>query len=264
MKKQAFLNLFFTVTLLIASYATIQFAAAQTDFNAYKGTAIDDSQIDGAIGSEWDDAAKYAGVAIDPQGTATVWTKNDGTFLYIAYQFTADAGNPWTGVQFGGNGSMEGGADGALFGDDNYNIDGYVDIFMSGTGAAKADASQNGKGAMNVDSSNVVTVELKKPLSSGDTAGQDINWTVNETHTLVIIWDSNGRGSSGGATSHSTEGNALATADVKSILINSEQKQVGTTNGQPEVPALAYVVALVAVVAVVAIAVLAVFLKRKR
>jgi len=266
MKKQAFLFVFFTVTLLIASYAVIQSAFAQTDFNAYKGAEIDDNQIDGAIGTEWDDAAKYTGVAIDPKGTATIWIKNDGANLYIAYQFTADSNNPWTAVQLGGNSCMEGGADAGLFGNDDYpnGTNGYVDIYMSGTGAARADASQHGKGAITVDSSYTVTVELKKTLNSSDTAGNDINWKLGENHTLVIIWDSNGFGSSGGTASHSSRGTALGTATVRSVLINSNQKPAGAADGQPEIPALTYVVTLVAVISLVVIAVLAIFLKRKR
>ena len=57
-------------------------------------------------------------------------------------------------------------------------------------------------GAIRVGDSSLITVELKKPLSSGDSAGDDIDWTVGNTYTLVIRWDSNGGGSSGGGSSH--------------------------------------------------------------
>lgn len=248
--------------LLIASYASTQLASAQSDFNAYAGSTIEDSQIDGAIGAEWDDAAKYTGIAIDPQGTAEVWTKNDGTNLYIAVKFTADAGNPWVGIQLGGNSCMEANTDTALFGNDHYNVDGYVDCYMSPTGGAKADATKNGMGAISVDSSNVVTVELKKPLYSGDTDGRDINWAANETHTMIIIWDSNGLGSSGGMASHAG-GTVLGTGTVRTILVNSSEKPGSAANGGTAFPSSTYIVALV-VVAAVAIVILAAILKRRK
>ena len=58
MKIQTLLTLTLLTALLIASYAPLQLATAQTDFNAYKGSAVDDIQIDGKIGTEWDDVAK--------------------------------------------------------------------------------------------------------------------------------------------------------------------------------------------------------------
>lgn len=266
MKRKSLLVLTLLMVVLSLSYVSIQAAFAQTDFNAYKGAAIDDSKIDGVIGNEWDDAAKYFDVAIDPQGTATVWTKNDGTNLYIAYQFTADSGDPWIAVQLGGNSCMASGADAALFGNNlpQFSKNGYVDCYLSGTGAIRADATQNGKGAMTVDSSNVVTVELKKPLNNGDSAGQDINWTLSETHTLILIWNSNILGSSGGSVSHSTKGNALGTATLRTVLINSAEKPSGATDGQPGFFGLSFVVVLVAIIAIAAVVILAVFLRRKK
>jgi hypothetical protein len=125
------------------------------------------------------------------------------------------------GIQLGENSSMKANADVALFGNDHYNVNGYVDYYMSSTGGAKADTTQNGVGALNVTSSNLVTVELKKPLNSSDAAGKDINWAVSETQTLIIIWDSNGRGSSGGNTNHYGNGASVDTAMVRTLLINS-------------------------------------------
>jgi len=255
MKKQNFLSLASTILLLVAAFVLIENAAAQANFNAYLGAAIDDNQIDGNIGTEWDDAGKTTGVALNPQASAEVWTKNDGTNLYIAVRFTADSSNPWVAIQFGGNGSMESNMDGALFGNDNYNIDGYVDIYLSGTGGAKADPTQNGKGAINVTAQNVVTIELKKPLNSGDTAGKDINWAQNETQTLVMIWDSNGRGSSGGTTNHYGSGIALDTAIVRKLLINSNSMPQGgnpiLTNTDTTTIAILAVALVVAIVVVI-------------
>ena len=266
MSKQTFLVLVSTILMLVTTLALLECAAAEADFNAYSGAAIDDSKIDGNIGSEWDDAGKATGVAINPQGTADVWTKNDGTNLYIAIRFTADSNDPWVAVQLGGNSCMEAGADLALFGNNlpQFSKDGYVDGYMGGTGAAKPDATQNGKGALNVTSQNVVTVELKKPLNSGDIAGNDINWAQNQTQTLVVIWNSDNFGSSGGTTSHYRNGLELGTAIVRTLLINSNSM---AQSGNPilaniDTNTLIILVAIL-VVAVVAV-ILVVFLVRKR
>jgi hypothetical protein len=156
---------------------------------------------------------------------------------------------------------MEENTDTALFGDDNYNVDGYVDCYMSPTGGAKADVSKNGIGAISVGSLNVVTVELKKSLNSGDTDGRDINWAANETHTMIIIWDSNGRGSSGGTASHA--GGTLGTGTVRTILVNPNEKAGSAADGGTAFPSSTYIVALVAVAAV-AILVLAVIFRRRK
>ena len=118
---------------------------------------------------------------------------------------------------------MQENADAALFGNNlpQFSKDGYSDCHLSGTGGVKPDDTQNGKGAMTVTSSNVVTVELKKPLNSGDAAGKDISWVIGETQNLVIVWNSNERGSSGGTTSHYGNGGTLGTATVRTILLNS-------------------------------------------
>lgn len=52
--------------LLIAACIAVAPVFAQHDFDAYLGNAIDDATIDGAIGSEWDDAGSYTDVAISP------------------------------------------------------------------------------------------------------------------------------------------------------------------------------------------------------
>ena len=214
--KKTYLFLTVTLGLLITAYVAVTPVSAQQDFNAFSGNPIDDAAIDGAIGSEWDDAGSYTGVAISPQGIADVWTKNDGTYLYMAIRFTADSNNPWVAVLFGGTICMQSGADGALFGNDNYAANGYRDISFNGFSAISDDATQNGKGAITVDSSNVVAVELKKPLDSGDSAGKDIAWTEDNTYELIIMWNSNLYGASGGSVTHSDG----PVAD-KTILINS-------------------------------------------
>ena len=47
-------------------------------------------------------------------------------------------------------------------------------------------------------------IEFKKEINSGDSSGNDIQWSENNTYSLVIMWDSNGRGSSGGSANHSS------------------------------------------------------------
>ena len=202
--------------LLMLFFATPKHVSGQSDFSAFSGSSISDSQIDGTLGSEWDDAGKYNEVEIDPSGTAEIWVKHDGTYVYIAVRFTADSNNPWISFLLGGTTCMTANADGALFGNDGLNPDGYVDISFRGVGAISEDTNQNGKGAINVESSNLVTAELKKPLNSGDSAGKDIDWIVGTTYTMIVMWDSDGGGSSGGTANHRS-----GTLTARTILINS-------------------------------------------
>jgi hypothetical protein len=196
------LSVFLMMILLAAAYLTVEVVYAQFDFDAFLGNPISDEEIDGIIGSEWDDAGSHPDISIEPQATAEIWTKHDETYLYIAIQFTADSSNPWVSFQFDLASHMSSGADGALFGHDRLGPNEYRDIYFGGLGSISVDAVQDGVGAIRVGDSNLITVELKKPLSSGDSAGDDIDWTAGNTYTLVIRWDSNGGGSSGGSSSH--------------------------------------------------------------
>jgi len=105
--------------LLVAACATSAPVSAQHDFDTNLGNTINDITIDGTIGSEWIDAGTYTGVATSPQGTAEIWTKHDGTLLYIGVKFTADSNNPWVALLLGGTNCMQSGADDALFGHDS-------------------------------------------------------------------------------------------------------------------------------------------------
>lgn len=204
--------------VLAAACVAVEPVFAQFDFNAFLGNTISDENIDGVIGTEWDDAANYADIAIEPQGTAEIWTKNDGTNLYVAMQFTADSDNPWVAFQFDLTSHMSSGADGAIFGHDRLGANEYRDIAFGGVGSISVDATQDGVGAISVGDSNLVTVELKKPLASGDSAGEDIDWTAGNTYTLIIRWDSNGGGSSGGDSSHQS-----GPARDRTVFINMDQ-----------------------------------------
>jgi hypothetical protein len=240
MKKQVFLLSTLALALLIAAIAQTNPVQAQPDLNAYSGSAIADSQIDGVIGDEWSDAGNFTGVAINPQGTAGILVKNDGANLYMAIEFTADSGDPWMAIMFADAGHMTAGADGAVFGDDRFSADGYTDVAFGGAGIVFADAVQNGKGAIAVDAQNHVTVELKKPLDSGDSAGKDIAWSTGNTYSVTIMWDSNGAGSSGGSVSHYG-----GTLTAKTLFVNAD--------AIPEFPA-ALVLAVLAATLVLAVA----------
>ncbi len=216
MKKRILVLIFVAIGCLMVTCGSMKLVLAQPDFSAFYGNPIADSQIDGTIGSEWNDAGSYTDVSINPSGIADIWTKQDGTYLYIAMTFVADSNNPWVAFQLGASSCKSTNADGAVFGDDNYSPNGYEDIHFTETGGVAPDASQDGKGAMNVNSSNFVIIELKKSLNSGDLSGKDINWTQSNSYALLIMWDSNGGGSSGGTTSHIS-----GTPSVQTILINS-------------------------------------------
>jgi len=213
--KPACLLITVILALLITSCATIKPVSAQYDFNAFLGNSIADTEIDGAIGSEWDDAGNYTNVAINPQGTAEIWVKHDGTYIYIAIRFTADSNNPWLSLQLGNTDCMTPNTDGAIFGHDGQAANGYRDISFGGYGVISADSAQDGTGAMTVSASNLVTVELKKPLNSEDSAGKDVAWSEDNTYALLIMWDSNGDGSSGGSVSHNT-----GTPTARTVFIN--------------------------------------------
>ncbi len=225
MKTQAFRALCFLIVLVITTCSLVWPVCAQIDFNAYSGSPIPDNEIDGIIGPEWDDAGSVSQIAIDPWELAHVWTKHDDTYLYIGMRFYADSQNPWVAFQLGASFCMSPIADVALFGDDNYAPSGYKDVFFEDYNKIGIDSQQDGIGAISVNASNLVVVELKKPLNSRDAAGRDLNWTIGASYPLVIMWDSEGLGSGGGSTDHT-----IGTHTTRTILINSD------TNPIPEFP----------------------------
>lgn len=232
------LLVFLMVTGFATAYVVVEPVYAQFDFNAFLGNPILDEEIDGIIGSEWDDAGNHPDITIQPQATAEIWTKHDETYLYIAMQFTADSSNPWVAFQFDFTSHMSSGADGALFGHDRLGPNEYRDISFGGLGSITADTIQDGVGAIRVGDSNLITVELKKPLRSGDSVGDDIYWTEGNTYTLVIRWDSNGGGSSEGGSSHLS-----GSVGHRTVFIN--------TNEIPEFSSLALLIVLTATAIIV-------------
>jgi hypothetical protein len=183
-------------------FTSIAFVSAQSDFTASLRSSINDSSIDGIIGDEWDDVTSYSNIEISPQGNAQIWIKHDQTHLFIAVQFGADSNNPWVALQLGDPDCMTSNTDGAIFGHDDLSPNGYQDISFGGFGIIRSDSSQDGKGAIDISTSNTVTIELKKPLNTQDNDGKDIQWSEDNTYALIVMWDSDGGGSSSGSTSH--------------------------------------------------------------
>jgi hypothetical protein len=217
MRKLAFLFSILLAVLLTASVHSTVFVSAQTELTSYLGSSIPDDEIDGGLGDEWSDAGKYSNVTINPNGTAEIWTKHDETYLYIGLSFNANSDNPWVAFQFIDWECMQTDADGALFGHDDFSANGYTDITFKERPQIIEDSVQDGVGAISVDSSNTVTVELKKPLDSNHVDEKDVAWTVGNQYSLIIMWDSDGGGSSGGTTSHRA-GNSQST----SITLSNE------------------------------------------
>ena len=192
-------------------------SAQQPDFVAVRGASIPDNQIDGNIGPEWNDASSYTDVSIAPNGIAHVWVKQDGTYLYLALEFLADSNDPWVALEFGNSVCMSANADGALFNSDNYCPNSYSDISYTQSAGVASDECQDGKGAVSVNASKFVSLELKKPLSCNDTPGKDVSWSEGNTYSVLMTWDSNGGGSSGGEANH-----ALQPPAAQTILISSK------------------------------------------
>ena len=97
---------------------------------------------------------------------------------------------------------MTSNTDGILFGNDNQVPNGYRDIYFGGIGSIFIDTSQDGKGAIEISSFNIVTVEFKKELDSEDSSGNDIQWIENNLYAIVIMWDFECNRSSGGTANH--------------------------------------------------------------
>jgi hypothetical protein len=216
--KTIHLLIILVISLSILIIAPTNLVSAQkTDFVAVRGASIPDSQIDGNIGPEWNDASSYTDVSIALQGIAHVWIKQDGTYLYLALEFLADSTDPWIALEFGNSACMSANADGALFNSDNFCPNSYSDISYTQNAGVASDECQDGKGAISVNASKFVSLELKKPLSCNDTPGKDVSWAEGNTYSILMTWDSNGGGSSGGATNHANQA-----PPAQTILISSK------------------------------------------
>lgn len=227
-------TLFSAAVVLVVTVAVTGVQAVQTDFVAPLGNAIPNANIDGNIDmADWSDANTYTMVPINPAGTsAVVSIKHDNLNLYIAVVWQADIPQPWFSIELDAIGCMNNGADGALFGNDGGakaslggswvgGVGPYRDIRFSGVGLANvnADTTQNGVGAIINQGSNLMAAEFKKPLSSGDSAGNDIAWTVGTSYQLLMTWDSNGGGNAGTGSADGMDTTNSQTVQLSSVAI---------------------------------------------
>jgi len=259
-----------TVTLLFilfVFFSSLAFVSAQSDLTMVLGNSITDQDIDGVIGDEWDDVTSYTNVEISPQGNAQIWLKHDQTHLYIAAQFEADSNNPWVSVQLGDPDCMTSNTDGAIFGHDDLSPNGYHDINFGGLGVIRSDTSQDGVGAIQI-SMNSVTIELKKPLNTQDSDGRDIQWSEDNSYDIIVMWDSDGGGSSGGTTSHRSASPKprtiyLQAQTTPSPSPTSTPTLTPTPSPSPTSFGLTTIIAIIAV-AVIVSAILIYFTKRRK
>lgn len=197
------------------------------DFVAPQGSTIPDGSIDGTLGSEWSDASSTV-AGIDPRSGTIMMTfraKHDGTYIYMGINFTMPTGanNPWVAINLADANCMSSNVDGALFGDDNFAANGYTDMadYSGPTDDLSNGGVQDGVGAINVVSLTVY-IELKKPLNSGDTNGNDIAWVVGNTYTMMLVFDTDGGGSGpssgGGSLGHRGGGATTPTARTIQLL----------------------------------------------
>lgn len=247
-----------TVTLLLfisVLFSSLAFVNAQPDLTMFLGSSISDSDIDGIIGSEWDDITSYTNEEISPQGSAQIWLKHDQTHLYVAVVFEADSNNPWVALQLGNPNCMTSNTDGAIFGHDDLSPNGYNDIYFGGFGVIRSDSSQDGVGAMDI-SMNTVTIELKKLLNTQDDDGRDIEWSADNSYDIIIMWDSDDNGSSGGTTSHTSNN-----PTPKNIYLETQttptptptQSPTPTPSPSPGFPDLTMIIVIIVIVVIVAV-----------
>lgn len=196
----------------------------------YSSTAVADTDLDGNPGTgAWSDATSWTitleNGASSPYGTATLYAKHDGSYVYfrvdgkIDVAWTSSSGNHfWFGMQFSLTGtshhSGSGSWDGVFFGESAYTpAPTYPPLAVDTNGFSKPpakDTAQNDLGKMGYSGSSApysFTVEWKRALSTGDS--QDVTFTADGTakYNFYATTDSDGGGSSGGAIDHSKVSN---------------------------------------------------------
>lgn len=255
-----------TLLLILSLLSTsIVFVYAQSDLTMDLGNSINDSDINGIIRDEWDDATNYNNIEISPTGNAQIWLKHDQTYLYIAVQIEADSNNPWISLQLGNPNCMTSNTDGAIFGHDDQSPNGYQDIYFGGFGVIRSDTTQDGIGAMQV-SMNTVTIELKKPLNTQDSDGNDVQWSEDNSYDIIIMWDSDGGGSSGGTTSHTSNSPKPYSIYLEPQVTSSPtptQTPTPTPTPQENFPDTTIIIAIIATVVII-LAILIYFIKYKK
>lgn len=161
--------------------------------------------IDGIVGEEWDDAAKFSiemtnGKVVDLR---FFYTDSDMYILVVIDHSSAENTinlntsdiHDYFGIEFDLNG------DGVIMGtsrspDDliiiDYDGPGYKDMFMKNFKAyedVKNEGSNDGEGASGTDGKNLIW-EFRKPLDSGDTKGYDISLKKGDKFQVMLaFWD---------------------------------------------------------------------------
>ncbi|MFQ5866028.1 MAG: hypothetical protein ACE5IW_12445 [bacterium] len=191
----------------------------------YSTTPVADGDLDGDPSTgAWSDASSYAipleNGAGPPYGTATLYVKHDGTYVYYRIDGSVDVAwvsaavdHFWVGIVVSDSGTSHhgGGAtwDGTFLGESNYSPEPTypptpVDTYGFGKPPAK-DASQDALGAMQYSGPAApfsFTAEWKKALNTGD--ADDIALVADgaTTYNFFVTTDSNGKGSAGGTIDH--------------------------------------------------------------
>lgn len=150
--------------ILCILFNSIIHVNAQTDFSMFLGNTVNAIEIDEIIGQEYNDVTSYTNMEINPQRIAEIWLKHDKNHLFTVIQFTGDLDNPWVALQLENTDCMTSNTDGALLGHDSIAPNEYQHIYFGGLGVTKTDFSQNLVGAIDISTSYVVTIELKKTL----------------------------------------------------------------------------------------------------
>jgi len=189
----------------------------------YSDRPIDLAHLDGdpATGA-WSDATT-ALVPLEngqpePYGSANVWMKHDGSFLYVRIDGSMDV--PWTsssGTHFWlgfllcpatVTGHHKAGQDWVFFGETSYGALSYpltpIDAYGSSKPPAK-DSSQDVEGRLQYRGSAApyaFTAEFRRPLDSGDPEDVALVPDATTAYAFAITTDSNGKGSSGGSIDH--------------------------------------------------------------
>jgi hypothetical protein len=206
------------LTLVLTSRAP---AAPVTVTVPFAATAVADADLDGdpSTGS-WSGAVSVElpleNGAAAPYGMATLYAKQDGTYVYFRADGKVDV--PWESAAgrhfwFGvllSPASIAGhhmdGQDGVFFGDSRYTA--AAPLFPVDTNAAKPpllDASQDTLGEMRSTGTAApysFTAEWKRKLSTGDAADVAIVADGTTAFNLYASTDSNGGGSGGGTLNH--------------------------------------------------------------
>ncbi len=221
------MGLLVVLLLGVVLTALVPGAYAQTLTVRYSTTPVADGDLDGdPLTGAWSDAASVVipleNKASSPYGSATLYAKHDGTYVYLRIDGMIDVawssatGNHfWLGMVYGPSsvtGHHSSGQDGVFFGlwdGTDYTPQptyppAAVDAHGAGTPPAK-DGSQDLFGVMGYSGSSALysfTAEWKRRLSTGDSEDVPLAADGTSTYNFYVTTDSDGKGSSGGGIGH--------------------------------------------------------------